>query len=165
MSSSRRWQWHGRGFSGLLLSSSFVSIRALGRRKRRSPARCLTLFAAWLLCSSLAQAVTPFDLVIQNGRVIDPESQLDAVRSIGIRDGRVAAISNKPLDAAQVIDATGLVVSPGFINLHSQRQAPHVAPRRQTPCRARHHRQHESYSRVTSQSLSRPPAVIVQSST
>ena len=123
MSASRRWQWHGRGFSGLLLRSSFVSIRALGRRKRRSPARCLPLFAAWLWCSSLAQAVTPFDLVIQNGRVIDPESQLDAVRSIGIRDGRVVAISNKPLDAAQVIDAKGLVVSPGFINLHSHSAA------------------------------------------
>ena len=123
MSASRRWQWHGRGFSGLLLRSSFVSIRALGRRKRRSPARCLPLFAAWLWCSSLAQAVTPFDLVIQNGRVIDPESQLDAVRSIGIRDGRVVAISNKPLDAAQVIDAAGLVVSPGFINLHSHSAA------------------------------------------
>ena len=76
------------------------------------PALCLPLLAAWLCGSSLAHAATPFDLVIQNGRVIDPESQLDAVRSIGIRDGRVAAISNKPLDAAQVIDAAGLVVSP-----------------------------------------------------
>ena len=75
------------------------------------------------LVFALAQAATPFDLVIQNGRVIDPESQLDAVRSVGIRDGRVVVISEKTLDAAQVIDATGLVVSPGFINLHSHSAA------------------------------------------
>ena len=87
------------------------------------PALCLPLLAAWLCGSSLAHAATPFDLVIQNGRVIDPESQLDAVRSVGIRDGQVAAISEKPLDAAQVIDAAGLVVSPGFINLHSHSAA------------------------------------------
>ena len=87
------------------------------------PALCLPLLAAWLCGSSLAHAATPFDLVIQNGRVIDPERQLDAVRSVGIRDGQVAAISDKPLDAAQVIDAAGLVVSPGFINLHSHSAA------------------------------------------
>ena len=75
------------------------------------------MLAAWLWCSSLAQAATLFDLVIQNGRVIDPESQLDAVRSVGIMDGQVVAISDKPLDAAQVIDAAGLVVSPGLYQL------------------------------------------------
>ena len=62
----------------------------------RYPALCVPLLAVWLCGSSLAHAATPFDLVIQNGRVIDPDSQLDAVRSVGIRDGRVAVISDKP---------------------------------------------------------------------
>ncbi|MBM3767319.1 MAG: amidohydrolase family protein [Acidobacteria bacterium] len=60
-----------------------------------------------------------FDLVIANGRVIDPESNLDAPRHIGIRAGKIAAISPRPLKGAKTIDAKGLVVAPGFIDLHS----------------------------------------------
>jgi N-acyl-D-aspartate/D-glutamate deacylase len=63
-----------------------------------------------------------FDLVIVRGRVIDPESGLDGVRSIGIRAGKVAAIAEGPLAGRQEIDATGLVVAPGFIDLHSHQQ-------------------------------------------
>jgi dihydroorotase len=60
-----------------------------------------------------------FDLVIANGRVIDPESGLDAVRHVGIRGDRIAAVSAEPLAGARdTIDATGLVVAPGFIDLH-----------------------------------------------
>jgi len=120
---SWRWQWHGKDFSGLLMRSSFVRMKALGRPKRRYSAFCLPLLVAWLSCSQLAQAAPLLDLVIQNGRVIDPDSHLDAVRSVGIRDGRVVVISEKALYAEQVIDATGLVVSPGFINLHSHSAA------------------------------------------
>jgi N-acyl-D-aspartate/D-glutamate deacylase len=72
-----------------------------------------------LPCSALAQ---PFDLVIENGRVIDPESGLDAVRNVGIRDGKIAAIDVSPLQGKQRIDARGLVVSPGFIDLHRHGQ-------------------------------------------
>ena len=60
-----------------------------------------------------------YDVAINNGRVIDPESRLDTVRSVGIRAGRIEAISETPLQADNVVDARGLVVSPGFINLHS----------------------------------------------
>ena len=63
-----------------------------------------------------------FDLVIANGRVIDPASGLDATRHIGIRRGTVAAISEVPLEGARVIDATGHVVSPGFVDLHEHGQ-------------------------------------------
>ncbi len=63
-----------------------------------------------------------YDIVIRGGRVIDPESHLDAVRSVGIRNGRVAAISATPLRGRQTIDATGLVVTPGFIDLHAHGQ-------------------------------------------
>ena len=71
----------------------------------------------WLVaCNPIPE---PFDLAINDGRVINPESRLDAIRSLGIRDGRIAAISKTPLNAANVIDVSGLVVSPGFVNLHS----------------------------------------------
>ncbi len=59
-----------------------------------------------------------FDLVIHGGRVMDPETGLDAIRDLGIRDGTIAAISETPLSADEVIDAAGLVVAPGFIDLH-----------------------------------------------
>lgn len=63
-----------------------------------------------------------FDLVIVHGRVIDPESGLDAVPSIGIRGGKVAAIAEGSLAGRQEIDAAGLVVAPGLIDLHSHGQ-------------------------------------------
>jgi N-acyl-D-glutamate deacylase len=55
--------------------------------------------------------------------VIDPESGLDAVRSVGIRGGTIAAISDADLSAEQVLDARGLVVTPGFIDLHCHTQS------------------------------------------
>ena len=70
------------------------------------------------LLSSAAYA-GDLDMAINNGRVIDPASGLDAVRSVGIRDSKIVAISEASFDAKQVVDASGLVVSPGFINLHS----------------------------------------------
>lgn len=63
-----------------------------------------------------------FDLVIANGRVIDPESGLDSVRHLGIRGGQVVAISASPLNGTRVIDAANHVVSPGFIDLHEHGQ-------------------------------------------
>jgi N-acyl-D-aspartate/D-glutamate deacylase len=65
-----------------------------------------------------------YDLVIANGRAVDPESGLDAVRNVGIRDGKIAAISSEPLEAKQAIEAMGLVVAPGFIDLHEHGQEP-----------------------------------------
>jgi N-acyl-D-aspartate/D-glutamate deacylase len=65
-----------------------------------------------------------YDQVIANGRVMDPESGLDGVRTVGIRGGKVVAISEKPLTGNSTIDAKGLVVSPGFIDLHEHGQLP-----------------------------------------
>lgn len=75
--------------------------------------------AGVLSLAACGQAPPPYEVAINNGRVIDPESRLDAVRSIGIRAGRIEAISETPLEASNVMDARELVVSPGFINLHS----------------------------------------------
>src|SRR3954463_5161270 len=65
-----------------------------------------------------------YDLVIANGRVLDPAANLDAVRHIGIRGGKIAAVSVAPLTGSNTIDAKGLVVAPGFIDLHSHGQTP-----------------------------------------
>jgi N-acyl-D-aspartate/D-glutamate deacylase len=65
-----------------------------------------------------------YDLVIEGGRVMDPESGLDAVRNVGIRDGRVAVITEEDLSASRRIDATGLVVAPGFVDLHRHGHSP-----------------------------------------
>jgi N-acyl-D-aspartate/D-glutamate deacylase len=84
----------------------------------RLAALVAALCGAAALAPRLAQEQGPFDVVITGGRVIDPESGLDGVRHVGIRGGRIAAVSERPLSGLDVIDARGLVVSPGFIDLH-----------------------------------------------
>jgi N-acyl-D-glutamate deacylase len=66
-----------------------------------------------------ADGPAPFDLVVRGGRVIDPESGLDAIRDIGIRHGRIALIAKGRLVGRRTLDAAGLIVAPGFIDLHS----------------------------------------------
>lgn len=63
-----------------------------------------------------------YDTVLANGRVMDPKSGLDAVRYVGIQGKRIAAISATPLQGRTVVDVKGLVVAPGFIDLHSHGQ-------------------------------------------
>jgi N-acyl-D-aspartate/D-glutamate deacylase len=85
-----------------------------------------------IVCSLLAGLIVPllntsaanqvYDVVILNGRVIDPESRLDAVRNIGISGGTIKAITTASVNGRTVIDAKGLVVSPGFIDLHQHGQ-------------------------------------------
>tara|TARA_B110000914_G_scaffold187240_1_gene171629 strand:- start:367 stop:1860 length:1494 start_codon:yes stop_codon:yes gene_type:complete len=67
-------------------------------------------------------AETSFDLVIANGRVIDPASSTDAMRHVGIIDNRIVAVSEMPLSGTETIDAKGKVVTAGFIDLHSHAQ-------------------------------------------
>ena len=80
--------------------------------------RSLSLAVLGLAASATLLAQQPYDLVIAGGRVIDPESGLDGIRDLGIRGDRIAAISATPLSGGDTIDAAGLVVSPGFIDLH-----------------------------------------------
>lgn len=65
-----------------------------------------------------------YDLVIANGRVMDPESGLDAPRNVGMTGGKILAVSAGGLSGKQTIDAKGLVVAPGFIDLHEHGQEP-----------------------------------------
>ena len=62
------------------------------------------------------------DVVIANGRLMDPASNTDAIRHVGIRAGKIAAVSTTPLTGKTSIDAKGLIVAPGFIDLHSHGQ-------------------------------------------
>lgn len=70
------------------------------------------------LIASLVMSTQTFDTVIANGRVIDPESGLDAVRFVGISGSKIRAISTTPLQGKTTIDAKGLIVAPGFVDLH-----------------------------------------------
>ena len=72
--------------------------------------------------SNALPASTVFDVVILNGRVIDPETGLDDTRNVGIKDGHIAIITAEKIAGDKTIDATNLVVSPGFIDLHAHGQ-------------------------------------------
>ena len=64
-------------------------------------------------------------LIIQNGTILDPSQSLDAKRDLLIRDGRVAEIAESiSANDAEVFDATGLIVAPGFIDLHVHLREP-----------------------------------------
>jgi len=72
-----------------------------------------------------------FDIVFRNARVIDPASGLDATRNVGIRGDRIAAVSAEPLadglgEGGALVDAAGLVLAPGFVDLHAHGQGPQV---------------------------------------
>ena len=70
-------------------------------------------------CAILSAQPATFDVVIRGGRVIDPETGLDGVRDVGVTAGRIAAVSTEPLAGTDTLDARGLVVTPGFIDLHT----------------------------------------------
>jgi len=77
-----------------------------------------------LLALTLGMATEPvalaqqYDLVITNGRVMDPETMYDGVVNVGVKGGRIAVITKGLITGKETIDATGLVVAPGFIDTH-----------------------------------------------
>jgi N-acyl-D-aspartate/D-glutamate deacylase len=78
----------------------------------------ILVFSSLMFFATGVPANDFYDVVVMNGRVMDPESNLDAVRNLGIRGGKVQTITSKSLKGRTVIDAKGLVVAPGFIDLH-----------------------------------------------
>ena len=66
-----------------------------------------------------AQSNTIYDIVLVGGRVIDPETKLDAIKNVGISNNRITEISSQPLKGKEVINVAGLVVAPGFIDMHA----------------------------------------------
>lgn len=100
------------------------------QRLARAGSRIVVLFCC--ACAALSTQVRnnialplaepEYDVVILNGRVFDPESRLDAIRNIGITNGTIQAIGTASIRGRTTIPATGLVVAPGFIDLHSHGQ-------------------------------------------
>lgn len=80
--------------------------------KKNLPILCLLLSL-----STFAQTPT-YDLVLKGGQVIDPETELNAIRNIGIIGDKIVEISQTELSGKEVIDVSGLIVAPGFIDLH-----------------------------------------------
>jgi N-acyl-D-aspartate/D-glutamate deacylase len=84
--------------------------------------RNFIFFLFFLALSNPILSAQQYDLVLEGGRVMDPETGLDAVRNVGIRDGKIVLISSEPLSAPRVIHVAGLIVAPGFIDLHQHGQ-------------------------------------------
>ncbi len=82
----------------------------------------LVLQVSALSAQSTANAI--YDRAILGGHVMDPASQLDAVRNIGLTGGRIAVITTHAIRGRDTVDARGLVVAPGFIDLHAHGQTP-----------------------------------------
>jgi N-acyl-D-aspartate/D-glutamate deacylase len=81
----------------------------------------VSLFFLFLFVATTSSA-QQYDLVLEGGRVIDPETKLDAVRNVGIEGGKIVRISTDTLSGKRTIHASGLVVAPGFIDLHEHGQ-------------------------------------------
>ena len=73
-----------------------------------------------------AAASTEFDVVILNGRVMDPETNFDQIQNVGILDGKIALITDKEIKGKETIDAKGHVVAPGFIDSHQHCIEPYI---------------------------------------
>lgn len=75
---------------------------------------------------TMAETPSGMDVVILNGRIMDPETKFDAVRNLGIKDGKIAIITQSEIKGKETIDATGLVVAPGFIDGHQHCLEPYA---------------------------------------
>src|SRR3972149_1417781 len=86
-------------------------------------ALALSAFAGVLATSAAAQQGHPFDVIIEGGRIVDGTGNAWYPGDVGIRGDRIAAITPSGMlrdaPAARRVDATGMVVSPGFIDIQS----------------------------------------------
>ena len=76
----------------------------------------------WSERHALAEQVA-YDVVIKGGTVVDPETNLQAVRNVGISGGKIAKISTSPLFGRTTVKAQGLIVAPGFVDIHVHGQS------------------------------------------
>src|SRR3989442_5295181 len=94
----------------------------LGRAFLKKEIGCHPLIPGLLLLLQLGTPV--YDRVILGGHVMDPASRLDAVRNIGLTGGRIAVITTHAIRGRDTVDGLGLVVAPGFIDLHAHGPTP-----------------------------------------
>src|SRR3989442_1847313 len=93
------------------------------RRLSTLPLLVILLGAAALAARGTRAQGEQFDLALVGGRVLDPETALDAKRNVGIRGGRIAAVNLEPLPARPTLEVSGLVVAPRLIEIHAPRHA------------------------------------------
>lgn len=72
-----------------------------------------------LLSCAKQKPLDDYDIVILNGRVMDPETNFDDIRNVGIKDGLIVTITEEKISGKDTVDADGLVVAPGFIDTHT----------------------------------------------
>lgn len=75
------------------------------------------LLCLYVLSLCFGQASEPLDVAILNGRVMDPESGTDRTLNVGIRADKIVSVTHEAVQAKRVIDARGLVVAPGFVDI------------------------------------------------
>ena len=88
------------------------------RSVKNLPMRLLLCVAGLLACAPLASA-EDFDLIIRHGRVVDGSGNPSFLADVGVRDGHIARIGLVEGTAKTEIDAAGLIVAPGFIDVHT----------------------------------------------
>jgi len=75
----------------------------------------LAVLAAWIPCYGQES----FDLIVRNGRVVDGTGRPAFMAEVAVRDGRIVRVGNVAGTASRTIDARGMIVAPGFIDLHT----------------------------------------------
>jgi dihydroorotase len=112
-------------------SADISSRRTIIRRVIRISRITTALAAAWLTAATPAAQLPQYDLLIRGGHVIDARNGVDAPRDIAIRGDAIAAVAARldPAQARRVVDATGLLVAPGLIDIHTHVYAGTGEPR------------------------------------
>jgi N-acyl-D-amino-acid deacylase len=82
-----------------------------------------------LLTLSVAQEPSHFELLLSNGTLIDGSGAEPKVADVGVTGGRILAVGELPENADMIVDCTGLIVCPGFIDLHTHSDAAIVDPK------------------------------------
>jgi len=101
----------------VLFSGSGRIMKKRVLKKRRVTTLLLAAFLALGVSAGLAEAAAAdYDLVIPDGRVMEHESGLEAVRQIGTNGDKIAPISEKPIKDRETVDKSRPVAAPGFIN-------------------------------------------------
>ncbi|MEO5589287.1 MAG: hypothetical protein ABIS03_06855, partial [Gemmatimonadaceae bacterium] len=100
----------------------FAMVASQGPFRRYLGLLGLSLMVLSCEASEPLTDVAPYDLVISNGRVMNPASGLDSTLDVGIAHGVIRVVSAQALTGRDTIDARGMVVAPGFIDLHQHAQ-------------------------------------------
>src|SRR5690349_14480979 len=99
------------------MNSRFYLLPYFGKSAVLSPQ---VLSICMLLMSMMIHA-QQYDLLIRNGRLIDPKNNIDAKLDLALKDGKIAKVAGSipAAQAMKVIDADGLIIAPGLIDIHT----------------------------------------------